>query len=111
MNYLLGLVLLLSGCLTPGPQPPSPPPLPEDGGGLPPYSPDAEPVPDVPERAACGRMCKRMEDLKCPLGRPTPVRKEPCVSWCTRMQMKHEIDIHPDCIAKVESCERVKDCD
>jgi len=27
------------------------------------------------------------------------------------MQMKHEIDIHPDCIAKVESCERVKDCD
>jgi hypothetical protein len=105
---LLFACVLLEGCQLPEPRP-----FPLSGldSGVPPYSADAEPVPNVPERAACGRMCDRMRLLGCSLGKPTVTRTEPCLSWCTRVQSKHEIDLHPDCIAQVASCVRIKDCE
>ena len=106
---LLALVALLVGC--PPAENPLPYYAPRDGGGLPLFDQDAEPVPDVPERAACQRMCDHLQQLGCKLGQPTLQRKEPCLSWCTRIQRKHEIDVHPDCIAKVPTCARVEDCD
>jgi hypothetical protein len=107
LALLLPLVLLACPSTTPEPRPFPLGPL---DAGIPPYDPDAEPVPDVPERAACARMCDHMKELGCPLGQPTPVRREPCVSWCTRIQSKHEIDLHPDCIASAPSCDRTKEC-
>lgn len=108
MRYLL-IVLALVGCQLPEPHPvPFPGPL--EGGVLPLYNADAETIPQVPERAQCGRMCDHMHVLGCPLGEPTPQRKEPCVSWCTRVQSKHEIDLHLDCLTAVSGCDHVKDC-
>lgn len=111
MRFLLvAVVSALIGCQLPEPQP-VPYPYPLDGGELAPFNVDAEPVPETPERAQCSRMCDHMQTLGCPIGKPTPQRKEPCVSWCTRIQSKHEIDLHPDCIASVASCDRVGDCE
>jgi hypothetical protein len=107
-TFLLAVALLLVAC------PPEPRPLPLTGpldGGLPPYIPDAEPVPNVPEALSCARMCEQMQKLGCPIGQPTPGRHEPCLSWCTRIQGKHEIDLHPDCLAQVQSCANIRSCD
>lgn len=108
MKALLLLALAVAAC-SPTPEP-RPFPLAPLDAGIPPYDPDAEPVPNVPERAACQRMCDHMKELGCPLGQPTPVRKEPCLSWCVRIQSKHEIDLNPDCIATAPSCDRAKEC-
>lgn len=110
-RFGLVVVLFCAGCLMPDPRGPRDTPIGPVDGGLPPFDPDAEPVPEVPERAACNRMCAHMQELHCPLGDPTPARHEPCVSWCTRIQSKHEVDLHLDCLAQVVDCDHVKVCD
>jgi hypothetical protein len=79
---------------------------------------DTTPRP-VPEGSPCAQMCEHIgpNGLGCEEGQPVydsdvagppGVPNESCVTFCNK-QLDNGVDIFPECIARVKSCDEIED--
>jgi hypothetical protein len=119
--FVVAWLLMLAGC----PQANSPPVEPVDCGDGAAFTPvaqsdaagrldgamaDAGPDPSwAPE---CSAMCGRLgpAGLNCPAYAPTPRKKEPCESLCTRRLRAGDTNQHFPCLIAACSCAQARDC-
>jgi hypothetical protein len=118
---VLALALALAGC----PQPPQPPPVAPDcgDGAVPPPVVQSDagsprdaatdaPKPDPSWAPECNAMCGRLgpAGLNCPPYAPTPRKKEPCESVCTRRLKAGDTNQHFPCLMVACSCTAAQAC-
>lgn len=88
MKTRLALVFVLFACSA---APPSGPKLPEGSA------------------AGCDVACAQMERLGCDVGKPTTVRKTPCVDVCRQVESSGS-SFHTTCLASASDCAQSERC-